>query len=264
MRGPEQFIELGDVRLRLRVEGVGRPLLLLHGWALDGAMWRPQFAALAHRHQLIAIDRRGFGRSSGEPDLAREVNDVVEVLDVLGIERAAILGMSQAARVVLRFAQKFSGRVDRMILDGPPADAEVPIAQYRDLVRDEGMHAFRREWLRHPFTHLHGGDPQMQSLLAEIVARYPGRDLQRRIATLPTVARELEAIDAPTLIVNGALDSPARLAAGNELAQRLPRARREVIPGAGHLPNLDNPAAYNECVLDFMRNHSPAPLARIA
>jgi pimeloyl-ACP methyl ester carboxylesterase len=270
----DRFIQLGDVRLRLRIEGVGPGLLLLHGWALDSAMWQPQFAALVQRHQLIAIDRRGFGLSSGEPDLVREIDDVRALLDALAIERTAILGVSQAARVALQFAQRFPQRVSCLIIDGPPhltdasagaaLPADVPIADYRKLVQEEGMEAFRRRWLQHPFMQLHAGKAQMQSLLTEMVARYPGRDLQRDAALAPTFEADLWAVDVLTLVVNGELDSATRLIAGEELAQRLPNARHVLIRDAGHLPNLDQPVAYNELVLDFLHDRTSAPIVGIA
>jgi 3-oxoadipate enol-lactonase len=269
VRSGDQFIQLGDVRLRLRIDGVGPALLLLHGWALDGEMWRPQFAALAQRHQVVAIDRRGFGLSSGQPDLVREIDDVLALLDTLAIERAGILGMSQAARVALRCAQRFARRVSCLILDGPPhltnpPRYELPIADYRELVQAEGIDAFRRHWLQHSFMQLHAGKASMQSLLTEMVARYPGRDLQPDAAMPPVFEPDLWAVDVPTLVINGELDAAARLIAGSELARRLPHARQVIVHGAGHLPNLDQPAVYNELVLDFIRDHTRAPIVGIA
>jgi pimeloyl-ACP methyl ester carboxylesterase len=104
----------------------------------------------------------------------------------------------------------------------------------------------------------------MQSLLREMVARYPGRDLQQQETTAPILNTDLTAIDVAALVINGELDSATRLVAGNELARRLPNARRVLVRGAGHLPNLDQPAAYNELVLDFIGDHTGAPIVDIA
>lgn len=252
------FVELSDVRLRVRVAGCGPALVLLHGWALDAAMWEPQFAALTRTCHLIAIDRRGFGSSSGDPDLNREADDVRQLLDTLAIERASILGMSQAARVALQFAQQHPTRVHSLILDGPPAlsepGGELPLESFRELVRTHGIESFRQQWSMHPFMRLHTRDAHMQSLLAAMIARYPGRDLQR--TSSPAVRLAPPNIAAPSLIINGALDTAARRLAGQELAQQLPESQHVIIPGAGHLPNLDSPAAYNAHIVEFMHRHA--------
>lgn len=258
MHGRDQFIDIRDVRLRLCVAGTGPSLLLLHGWALDAAMWQPQFVGLT-RCQLVAVDRRGFGFSSGEPDIACEVSDVLAILDTLAIQQTAIVGMSQGARVALRFAQRFPQRVGCLILDGPPHLAtemdELPMQHYRELVAAEGLESFRQQWLLHPLMQLHSGSQQAQSLLRDIVGRYPGRDLQHRSTAPQSPEPDISVIGSPALIINGEYDSATRRRAGDDLVRRLPDARHAVISGCGHLPNLDNPKAYNDLVLDFIHCH---------
>jgi pimeloyl-ACP methyl ester carboxylesterase len=99
---------------------------------------------------------------------------------------------------------------------------------------------------------LHTHDARTRALVREMVARYPGRDLLAGDA--PQVARigDLQRLEAPVLIVNGEYDSDTRIGAGAELARSLPQARLAVIPGAGHLSNLDNPAAYNKVLSEYV------------
>ncbi len=259
MRNHDQFIEAGDVRLRVRVEGSGPAIVLLHGWALDLDMWQPQFAGLVQSCRLVAFDRRGFGLSSGEPDLSRDVEDVAALLDILAIRRAAIVGMSQGARVALRCAERFPQRVACVILDGPPphgstvqtqALEEIPLAQYREIVRTRGIESLREQWLRHPLMRLQSAGASARALLQEIVGRYPGRDLLNPAESVPEV--DLSQVIAPTLVINGEYDSGARIAAGDELVRLLPDAQRAMVTAAGHLSNLDNPAQYNQLLLDFV------------
>jgi pimeloyl-ACP methyl ester carboxylesterase len=261
MRSPDQFIESGSVRLRVHAEGEGPPVLLVHGWALDLAMWQPQFAGLADRCRMIAFDRRGFGLSSGEPDIIGDVEDVSTVLDAFEIARVAIVGMSQGARVALRFGREFPQRVTCLILDGPPqltasAADELPMSHYHDLTLREGLDAFRAQWLQHPFMRLHSDNLQAQVLLRDIVGRYRGRDLLRDGAAPPPPEPDLRALTHPVLIINGERDSAIRRLAGEDLARRLPNAHRSIVSAAGHLPNLDNPAVYNDLVSGFVRCHA--------
>jgi 3-oxoadipate enol-lactonase len=255
-----ELLEIRGARLHVRVAGQGPTLLLVHGWALDLDMWTPQFAALADRYRLIAFDRRGFGFSSGAPSIEDDVADIGELLAKLSVDRVAIVGMSQGARVALRWALANPARIASLILDGPPRDllavgrpqGEITLATYRKLVRTRGIEAFRKEWLDHPLMQLHTHDARTRALLREMVARYPGHDLQQD--ETPGIARigDLHRLDVPVLIVNGEYDSDMRIGAGAELARALPDARLAVIPGAGHLSNLDNPAAYNKVLSEYV------------
>jgi Predicted hydrolases or acyltransferases (alpha/beta hydrolase superfamily) len=256
----DRLIDVRGARLRVRTAGQGPAVLLVHGWALDLDMWTPQFAALAGRYRLIAIDRRGFGLSSGTPSIEDDVADIDEVLTKLSVDRVTIVGMSQGARVALHWAIANLARIASLILDGPPRDllavgrpqGEITLATYRELVRNQGIEAFRREWLEHPLMQLHTHDAGTRALVQQMVARYPGHDLRADGSPGMTRIGDLHRLDVPVLIVNGEYDSDVRIGAGAELARALPDARLAVIPGAGHLSNLDNPAAYNKVLSEYV------------
>jgi 3-oxoadipate enol-lactonase len=270
MQTPDQYFTSGTLRLRYRDEGHGSALILIHGWTLDLEMWQPQALELSRACRVIRYDRRGFGLSSGHPSLGEDFDDLAELLDHLQVRTAVVLGMSQGARVALDLALRLPHRVSALILDGAPnpADAaegspddEVPRARYRELIRAQGMHAFRREWRNHPFVRLRTTDPQTRELLAQILARYPGHDL-RETPPQPAVAIEastLNLLRKPVLILNGEFDTDIRRRLGLMFSHALPFATRDVVPQAGHLANLDNPRAYNDFIRQFL-----ARLARAA
>ena len=263
MRELDRYIDTPGARLRIRCAGAGTALVLIHGWALDLDMWAPQFGALSDKYRVVAFDRRGFGMSSGSPDVEQDVLDLLFLFEVLQIGRAAILGMSQGARVALRFALRAPHQAQCLILDGPPRIAarptpdEVPMETYRDLVRTVGLEAFRRAWSQHPFMRLRTKDPGAHLLLEKIVARYPGADLREAVFAVKPVNRgELAEMQTPTLIINGSCDSCSRRAAGAELKRLLPDAVSASIADAAHFPNMDNPKAYNEALHTFVQAHA--------
>jgi len=251
------FIEVDGARLRFRDEGDGPALLLIHGWALDLDMWEPQVEAWRRQLRVIRYDRRGFGQSSGRPSLELDAADATSLLRRLNLARVAVLGMSQGARAALRLAAgPTRNQVTCLVLDGAPfetgeEESEVPLDRYRELAKRQGLDAFRAEWLAHPFTQLRTRDARAHESLARMTARYPAHDLRFPVHSQleePSVAD----LTVDTLVLNGALDTPRRRAMGDELARALPHAERTIIADAGHLPNLDNPAQYNERILSFI------------
>lgn len=269
--GTDRFFEQPGARLRLRVDGGGRAVLLLHGWALDLEQWEPQVGELGSDRRLIRFDRRGFGLSTGAPALDADVRDALALLDHLGERRAALVGSSQGARVALRVALAAPGRVERVVLDGPPNELrqapapegapvapELPLEQYRELARAGRIEEVRRRWSQHPFTRLSTPDAAAQARLDRMLGRYTGQDLLQPSTDAAVLGRaELRRVQAPVLIVGGEHDLPSRLAAGAALAEALPRAERLVLPGAGHLPNLDAPAAYARALREFLDRPLP-------
>ncbi|MGH8196822.1 MAG: alpha/beta fold hydrolase [Steroidobacteraceae bacterium] len=269
MRARDDYFLSGAARLRFRDEGEGMPVVFIHGWTVDLDVWNPQAAALWRSMRFIRFDRRGFGLSEGTPALTADCDDLRVLLDRLAIPRASLVGTSQGARVALAFALRLPERVTSLVLDGPPDEAGDPVTardedfsvdEFRRLVQDGGVDAFRRVWRDHPLMKLHSADAEAQALLESMLARYPARDLlvpdSNRSPPVGTIA--LARFRAPVLVVNGQFDTRIRLEAGERLGRSLPRAERIVIPDAGHLPNLDDPAAYNEAIQLFLRRQSRA------
>jgi pimeloyl-ACP methyl ester carboxylesterase len=263
----DRYFTNDGVRLRYRDEGRGPAVVLVHGWTLDLDMWEPQLAALRGTFRVVRLDRRGFGLSSGRPSLDGDVADLDALCRHLELGRVALVGMSQGARAVLAFAAAAPARVACLVLDGPPdidagaaVEADVPVARYRAMLRSQGIDAVRREWAMHPLIQLRTGDAGKRRLLNSMLGRYPGADLLDApvsVGAAPGPIRP-ESVANPVLVVTGEHDLAGRVKAAETLARRLPHAERAVIPEAGHLPNLDNPDAYNNLIGAFLIRHATA------
>ncbi len=264
----DRYLKLDDAALRYRDQGHGPAIVFVHGWTLDLEMWDPQVAALHETFRLVRFDRRGFGLSTGSPTLLQDVEDIKTLCRHLAIGRLALVGMSQGVRATLGFALAAPERISCLILDGPPhcsrageaAEDELPLNHYRNLVRTQGINAFRREWAMHPFANLMTADRQQRDLLDAMIARYPANDLRESPAAGGAVPAQghLENLRTPVLVITGEHDLPSRTRAADVLASRLPEAQRAVIPAAGHLANLDNPQHYNAVVREFLERHAVA------
>ena len=257
-QAPDQYLTVSGVRLRFRDEGAGPAVVLLHGWTLDLEMWDPQVATLRHAFRLVRLDRRGHGRSGGTPSPQDDAADVTALCTRLGLNRVGVIGMSQGARSALALACGTSVSVAALLLDGPPSfdragPEDVSLEHFRLLVRNGGMPAFRREWLHHPLTQLHTGDPQARALLRTMIERFAGNEFAAGAAQNVPATPLLPPV--PALVLTGELDAPSRIRSAERLSTVLPCAELTVIKGAGHLPNLDRPDEYSEVCRGFFDRH---------
>jgi 3-oxoadipate enol-lactonase len=261
----DRYFDVGGTRLRFRDEGAGPALILLHGWTFDLAMWDLQVAALHTEFRLVRLDRRGHGLSGGVPDSAQDAADIATLCRLLELKSVALLGMSQGARGALRFASQEPGQVSALILDGPPnldkhaIDEEVPMQHFRELVRNGGLAAFRRAWSNHALVQLCTEAAAPQRQVHAMIARYPGRELLDAGAAGIAAPLSLNLIRAPTLVLNGAYELPSRLQSARNLCAQLPGADQVVLPDAGHLINLDQPALYSKLCRAFLMRHVHQP-----
>ncbi|RKT53682.1 alpha/beta fold hydrolase [Saccharothrix australiensis] len=249
----------GGVRIAYQQAGEGPPLVLLAGQANDHHWWDGVRADFHPARRTITIDYRGTG-DSDKPErpysTAVFADDVVAVLDELGVERADVYGTSMGGRVAQQLAARHGDRVGALVLGctspGGAHGVERDEAVRRSLAQPEPS-AFRRAllelmytpgWLAdHPGPHSTLGDPAMPSHARRghrlASHRHDGWDL-------------LPAITAPTLVVHGGDDRLNPVANAPLLAERIPGARLHVIPGARHAYFEEFRAVASPLVLDFL------------
>ncbi|MGY6638352.1 MAG: alpha/beta fold hydrolase [Erythrobacter sp.] len=242
--------------IRLTVAGEGPPVILLHGWTLNGRMWQPQIAALAGEFALAVPDRRGFGRSSAPPDLPREVDDVARIADFCGWDRFSLVGLSQGASVALDCAGRLGERVAALVVCGAPLpglverDETIDLELYQRLACDAEMGAMRADWAAHPL--MQARTPPAREALAVMLADYQGADLIIPSSLPDVTAEAAAALSMPLLALAGEHDTPWRRACAAALAKAAPQGRSALIEGAGHVANLDNPAGFDAALRDFL------------
>lgn len=264
-------LETDGLSLRVREDGDGPAVLMLHGWALDLEQWTPQVRVLARRYRIVRIDRPGFGSSHGPGGVIADMRAIEAVLARVGAAapggRVALVASSQAARGALRYALAHPDALAALVLDSAPLEGFVPAPRGADVAPVEalvhvlasrGAGAAREALARSPFFKLASAEPAERELLRGMLGRYEGNDLvagQARAPEKVDVAARLGEIRTPTLVINGEHDAVHRRLVGDALAYGLPRARRVLLPGAAHLANLDRPADYSAQLAAFLDAH---------
>jgi pimeloyl-ACP methyl ester carboxylesterase len=245
----------------------GTPVVLIHGHSADLRLWEPQVAdLLGAGYRVIRYDVRGHGRSSvpatgysGEHYLA----DLRALLDCLRVARAHIAGISMGGAIALQLALDEPGRVASLaLLDSAlPGFAYSPefeddVERLREAVRVEGPRAaLERHWLTHPIFDGVRRHPKAFAALQRLVLDYPAADYldeaEYALPERPAIER-LHEVRVPALVVVGELDLPDFCIIADILAENLPRARKLVVPDAGHLPSLERPEEVNRALLAFL------------
>jgi pimeloyl-ACP methyl ester carboxylesterase len=263
------YVDAGDGRLYYEAAGEGAPLVLAHAGFVDSRMWDDQWPEFTQRYRVIRFDMRGYGKSDRATGPVSRREDLYQLLRELDIERAAMLGCSLGGTVILDAALEHPGMVSALVVvSAAPSGFELrgePPRYFRemmaagaqgDLARVSELQL--RMWLDGPQREPEQVDPGVRRRAAEM-NRIPVAngtwgiaDMQPARPLDPPAARRLGEIQVPTLVVAGALDDPEILRAAEVMATGISGARKKIIPGGAHLPSMEQPAEFNQAVLDFL------------
>lgn len=254
--------------LAVHTAGAGIPLVLLHAFPLDHAMWERQ-APLAERMRLIVPDLRGFGGSGGSTpeSIAGLADDVAAVLDAVHVgEPAVICGVSMGGYVAQHLAVRHPGKVAAVILIDTrlEADSDEARAGRTDLAAKVGRLGtgiladamVPRLLGTSTAAHAEPHRSRLESCLREMIARQSVPTIQATLAALgarPDMTAAMSRVRQPTLLVVGAEDVITPPDCLQRAEQLMPNARLLIVPEAGHLVPLEQPQVFNAAVVEFLR-----------
>lgn len=256
--------QINGLTLAYTDEGKGMPVVFVHGFPLNRNMWAPQVQALSRQHRVITVDLRGHGESDAplwRYTMEQFADDLTGVLDHLSIQQAVMAGLSMGGYILFAFYRKYATRVNALILSDTRAQPDT----------DEGR-AGRFNMAQSAYTQGSGAiaDVMLSKLLCpaslhtrpELVQQVRGMitamtlggmagDLMG-MADRPDSVPLLSTIACPTLIIVGELDLATPPSDARLMSEQIPGAQLKIIPGAAHLPNLEQPEAFNDAVRSFL------------
>ncbi len=281
-----RVVKIGDTEIAVHVEGCGGPpIVLLHGFGAAIETWMMVLAPLAEHHRVVAFDRPGFGASPLPPAGPRrdrvlrgdgEVEMVLELLDVLGDERAVLMGHSAggaiAAAVAIDAPERVAGLVlvDAAIGPGLAAPASARHLAANPIVARVGAAITRvvaPRVIGPAMIAIHRPGNTVRPELVESYRRdLAGPTWAETVFALAThepldPSGQLDQICCPTLVMTGSADHVVSPRHAIALADQIPEARLVVFPGAGHSPHEERPAEFVAAVqplLSVVRAHAAA------
>ena len=243
-----------------------RALVLLHAFPIGANLWEPQIKSIPKGWRLITPDLRGFGGSteldsSSSLAMGDYADDVVDLLQELDVKRAVIGGCSMGGYAALALYQSRPDLFEGLVLANTRAGADSPEARANRrnmlaLVDREGPSGVAREMMPKLLGRTtHETKPDAEANIRRLIkqqspiaVRSAINRMMHRADSMPLLAR----VSVPTLVITGAEDEMIPVEESRRMADAIPGARLVIIPGAGHLANLEQPEAFNAALNEFL------------
>ena len=257
------FAEVNGAKLYYEMAGAGAPVILVHALSLDTRMWDSQFGVLAENYRVIRYDARGHGKSvPTSTDAYSHSQDLKGLMDALGIERAHLVGLSMGGRTVVDFTVDNPGRAISLVpVDSRPSgidwvtDAPERIGRIIATANESGMDDAIELWCGDELFAPAVNNPTSVGPLNEIVREYSGWNWTSGATVIERdtpAAALLHRISSPTLVILGELDLLDFHVAADAMDANIADVRKVVIPGVGHMSNMEDPASFNALLLEFL------------
>jgi 3-oxoadipate enol-lactonase len=241
-------------------------VLFVHGFPFSLEMWRGQIdAVLAEGFRAVAYDIRGHGMSDvgdGQYTIESHVDDLFALLDHLKIPKAAIVGLSMGGYIMLRALEREPGRFVAAVLCDTRSEADTDEGRIKRAasvraVKKNGPTAFAADYVKMMFAQeTISTNPAAVESIRQVIARTPPLSLAGTLIALAArtdTTASLGKISVPTLILVGERDAVTPPPSSQSMKAKIPGAELQIVPGAAHLSNLDNPAYFNEKLLTFLK-----------
>jgi pimeloyl-ACP methyl ester carboxylesterase len=266
------YATAGDgVKLYYEEAGSGATMIFVHEFAGDHRSWEPQLRFFSRRYRCVAFNARGYPPSDVPDELQRYSqerarDDVIAVLDHLGVDCAHVVGLSMGSFTTLHVGLAYPQRARSLVIAGCgygalPGQEDKFRADSEALARlleAQGTSAFATYALGPARVQLQNKDPRGYREFADALARHSAagaactlRGVQMRRPALYGLTEAMRRVTVPTLIMTGDEDEPC-LEPALLLKRSIPTAGLVVLPRSGHMINLEEPALFNRAVADFL------------
>jgi pimeloyl-ACP methyl ester carboxylesterase len=258
-------------------KGAGVPIVLIHAAGATSSTWGDLPGDLARIGRVIVYDRRGCGRSEGEPvrSIPAHTADAAALLDILGAAPAVVVGISVAATIAIDLAARRPDLVRAVIAHEspwhitryPPTAAQIAALSRTAWLVQRGKHADAAEtFLRFAYSYQHGGTawdtfPEAWRHSARDNAKAALTDIRMGIGGYPPAA-QLATINRPVVVTCGTRSHNTMKRVTRSLAAAIPSARVQEIEGAGHAAAFDTPARFAGVIAEAARGRVRCPPRR--
>jgi len=261
---PHCFAEINGTLIHYEMIGEGDALVLIHSGYTDLRLWDEQFELFGKYFKVIRYDIRGFGRSNKPSEPFSQFEDLKELLNHLGIDKVHLVGVSMGGSIAIDFTLQYPESVEYLVLSGSSLNgylyANDEASSQRDLAgmsivkRDENFNKSVEFMLDNPMWKQSNlkTRQRLKNMFMDTSLEWVLDDLVQ--IAKPHAAERLTEIKKRTLLIVGTEDSLPIIEIASVLESGIASAKKVMVNGTGHLPNLDKPEEFNKIVLDFLFN----------
>lgn len=267
-RSESGLAAINNALIYYEMAGEGQPLVMIHAGVADSRQWNNEFATFADRFRVLRYDMRGYGQSEPAEGEFSHLQDLVALLDHLGLTQPLILmGCSMGGGLAMDFALTYPSRAKALIMvdSGPtglqldvptPAKFEEAEKAYEagdlDLVAEIETQIWFDGLGRTP-AQVNQTMRQLAYEMNRTALSHEAKQLGKRLPdTEVPGAERCSELHLPVLIIVGANDVPYMRAAATFMVEKIPSARQVIIEDAAHLPNMDQPDEFQRLVTAFL------------
>lgn len=262
------FADINGARIYYEEAGNGPALVLVHAGIADSRMWDVQFAEFATYYRVIRFDMRGFGKTGMVTGEFSHQADLHGLLKHFGVAKAHLIGCSKGGTTIINFALEYPEMASSLVSvagtpggykftgDDPPQWAELLAAfERRDFARAAELET--QIWVDGPFRKPGDVNPAIRNYIIEadsIAMINDAMELGKESRPDRPAVDRLAEIKAPMLIIYGDLEDAEAIKSYEFLASNVDGAKKVIIKGTAHFPNMEKPGEFNKAVLDFLES----------
>lgn len=262
------FAESGNAKLYYELAGKGQSIILFHAGIADSRQWENEFTHFANDFRVLRYDRRGYGRSNPVDGEFSHMEDLIALLDQLGLNHPLLLiGCSMGGTLAMDFALAHPSSVKALVMVGSgPSGLRLDVPSHPKMAEAEQAYkAGNLERLAELETQIFFDgmgrtaqevNQQMRAMALEmsrLALSHDAKGLGKRLPdTEKPAAERLYQLEIPVLILVGEHDEPYSLAAADHMVEHIPSAVKVIIPDAAHLSNMDQPEQFQKIVRSFL------------
>ncbi len=254
--------EVNGAKLFYEMKGSGPAIVFIHSGGFDRRIWDDQFTAFADKYTVIRYDVRGYGKSAAPTRPYSDDEDLFQLLTFLKVKKAHLMGLSMGGRIAIDFTLTHPDMVASVTavapgLSGFPFAPEDTIEMMKivySIQNDDGTPA-GEAWLKSAYNAAAMENPVIAAKLRPIAIENSKVWLINFFfprPAFPLAVQRLGEIKAPMLVIRGDRDVPTIMKVVDTLEKNVPGVKKVIIPGTGHMVNVEKPGEFNKIVMEFL------------
>jgi len=260
-------IELNGARINYQERGLpqGLSIVFIHGFPFNNTMWAHQMMALPQEYRAISFDVRGHGESDiadGQYSIELFTDDLISLLDHLGIRQAVLCGLSMGGYIALRAAERHPDRIQALVLcdtrsEPDSNEARVKRASQIKAVKSQGVKPFAESFVKAVFAQeTFKQNPELVASIQSVIESTSPLSICGTLLALAArtdTTQALAGIKVPTLILVGEHDALTPPSASQSMHSHIKGSEIHIVPKAAHMSNMENPTYFNDKLLAFLK-----------